>query len=203
MLVRSHPDIPPQVRRRCRNPRCGELLPVATENPRAAFCCQHCHDGFYRERCRVCERPITRKNSRKQICNSRRCEADSRRHQERFVTRWYIPSGVSSKPEKSSTISRAKSAPKIDLRWLDDLFARHRRERAEAIRERNKRCPVSAPLIGPHDPPVNLCGGYKFPNAPEIDLNSPAAAPSPIVPPDSDFLAIPPFLRRALPEKAQ
>jgi hypothetical protein len=34
-------------------------------------------------------------------------------------------------------------------------------------------------LIGPHDPPVNILGGYKFPDAPTIDLGATGEAPSP------------------------
>jgi hypothetical protein len=64
-------------------------------------------------------------------------------------------------------------------------------------------------LIGPNDPPVNILGGYKFPNAPAVDLSSlaesgetdmpmvasdwkPCAPTSPI----TDDLSIPAFLRR-------
>jgi hypothetical protein len=61
--------------------------------------------------------------------------------------------------------------------------------------------PVPAPLIGPHDPPVNIVGGYRFPGALQIDLN-PASIPTPAdpaalfaaaIPAD---LSIPEFLRR-------
>lgn len=35
------PD-PPQIRHRCRNPRCGGKLKTPTDNPRGAFCCEGC-----------------------------------------------------------------------------------------------------------------------------------------------------------------
>jgi hypothetical protein len=63
----------------CRNPYCKGALAAPTSNGRAAFCCQSCHDSFDRSRCRACERPIVRKNSRKELCDSRRCEAEFRR----------------------------------------------------------------------------------------------------------------------------
>jgi hypothetical protein len=77
-----------------------------------------------------------------------------------------------------------------------ELVARHARERAAAIADRDRRLPP--PLIGPHDPPVNLVGGYKFPAVPEIDPGPPAYPTSRIgsaheIPAD---LSIPDFLRR-------
>jgi hypothetical protein len=61
-------------------------------------------------------------------------------------------------------------------------------------------------LIGPHDAPVNVVGGYKFPDAPKIDLcptetgsNDPKARAR-IVTIPSD-LSIPDFLRRPRPPK--
>jgi hypothetical protein len=60
-------------------------------------------------------------------------------------------------------------------------------------------------LIGPTDQPVNVLGGYKFPNAPAVDL-SPLAEPATVVAsqwkpcaplsPITDDLSIPTFLRR-------
>jgi hypothetical protein len=40
-------------------------------------------------------------------------------------------------------------------------------------------------LIGPNEPPVNVLGGYRFPNTPAVDLS-----------PLTDDLSIPPHLRR-------
>jgi hypothetical protein len=63
-------------------------------------------------------------------------------------------------------------------------------------------------LIGPHDAPVNVVGGYKFPDAPKIDLwlvetgsNDPKArALIATIPSDC---SIPDFLRRPLPPKSE
>jgi len=64
-------------------------------------------------------------------------------------------------------------------------------------------------LIGPNDPPVNILGGYKFPNAPAVDLNpiSPKPEKQKFTPEQQkrldelraqipDDLSIPAFLRR-------
>jgi hypothetical protein len=63
----------------CRNPRCRSRLPEPVDNPRRAFCCRGCFDGFYRSRCRVCEAPIRQKNGQPKTCISRKCKADFRR----------------------------------------------------------------------------------------------------------------------------
>jgi hypothetical protein len=53
-------------------------------------------------------------------------------------------------------------------------------------------------LIQPHHPPVNIVGGYRFPDAPAIDL-SPASLKS-VAPVEitGDGLDIPGFLRRTV-----
>jgi hypothetical protein len=82
-----------------------------------------------------------------------------------------------------------------------ETAAYYARSRKTAIAERDRQ-PVSAPLIGPRDPPANLVGGYRFPNAPEIDLSpiGPAPVKSAPIHVVGDPLAIPDFLRRAMPE---
>jgi hypothetical protein len=62
-------------------------------------------------------------------------------------------------------------------------------------------------LIGPHDAPVNVVGGYKFPDAPKIDLcpvetgsNDPKVCAGATIP--SDY-SIPDFLGRPLPPKSE
>lgn len=86
-------DDPP--RQRCRNPRCRGKLKLPTYRPLDAFCCRGCFDQFYRSRCRVCERPITRKTERRQLCGSRKCQSEFRAHRERFSsTRYSNPTFV-------------------------------------------------------------------------------------------------------------
>jgi hypothetical protein len=54
-------------------------------------------------------------------------------------------------------------------------------------------------LIGRTDPPINLLGGYKFPNAPDVELTAPPAAARAGVADSShtapDDLSIPNFLK--------
>jgi hypothetical protein len=225
LISTAHPLQPqPQfassaVKKLCRH--CGEPLIKAKPNPRDRFCCGKCEESFYRTNCRVCERPIVgAKNSRRQLCGRHRCRLEFRRHQGRFYRSGYPYSGVSPKRDKTSTKSTAFLAENGGGTWaqiagptltesafraatvpLDpELVARHARDRKAAITERNQRSP--APLIGPHDPPANIVGGFRFPGAPEIDL-SPAAAisgwltlPISAIPIPAD-LSIPEFLRRA------
>jgi len=74
-----------------------------------------------------------------------------------------------SKPEKSSTKSTLKT-------WIksDPGFAIGHAYDREVLRENfrtNAKFWNAAALIGPNDPPVNILGGFKFPNAPVVDLN--------------------------------
>jgi hypothetical protein len=211
----------PNPARRCRH--CGEALAKATRNPRERFCCDKCETLFYRVHCRVCERPIVgAKNSRRQLCGRRRCKLEFRRHQERFFRSRYPSGGVSPKREERPTISKAflpvfegstftrvagrelsESAFRAATLPLDpELVARHARDRKAVIAERDQRAPTV--LIGPHDPPVNVVGGFKFPDAPEIYFKSVTAIPvseKPVLTATADLaipenLSIPGFLRR-------
>jgi hypothetical protein len=71
----------------CRNPRCRSRLPEPVENEHRAFCALGCFEGFYRSRCRVCERDIStnpltgerrRASARRQTCG-RKCKAEHRK----------------------------------------------------------------------------------------------------------------------------
>jgi hypothetical protein len=48
----------------CRNLRCRSRLPEPVENERRAFCTRGCHESFYRNRCRVCERDLRKTGKR-------------------------------------------------------------------------------------------------------------------------------------------
>ena len=64
-----------ELRHYCRNPRCRMKLPQPITNPREAFCCRGCYQGFYRFRCLICEEPMERKSERKQICGKVKCNS--------------------------------------------------------------------------------------------------------------------------------
>ena len=74
-----------------------------------------------------------------------------------------------SKPEKSSTKSTSKTTIKSDRGFA--IGADYDREVLRANFRANAAFWNDAALIGPTDPPVNILGGYKFPNAPVVDLN--------------------------------
>ena len=54
-------DFANNLRHPCRNPKCRCKLPSAVSNPREAFCCRGCYTVFYRHRCLICERQMTRR----------------------------------------------------------------------------------------------------------------------------------------------
>ena len=77
-------------------------------------------------------------------------------------------------------------------------------ERNKAMLRAHFRKKAAECLIQPHHPPVNVLGGYKFPNAPVVNLTPVEPAPmpttNPLYPkPGTDPLEIPDFLRRPLP----
>ena len=154
---------------RCRNPRCKAWLKEPAENPRNAFCCASCEAGFYRTHCRVCEKELTKQNSRRELCGRRQCRNRFRSFRSQFFSVWYPSAIGASKPEKSSTKSTLKT-------WIksDPGFAIGHAYDREVLRENfrtNAKFWNAAALIGPNDPPVNILGGFKFPNAPVVDLN--------------------------------
>jgi hypothetical protein len=183
----ASPRVVPQ--KRCRH--CQETLAKAANNARNRFCCSKCESSFYRVHCRVCERPIEAKNARRQLCGRRKCKAEFRRHQERFFGSRYRHMALSPKRDKTLAKSKGFLPENGGRSWtqragpivsesafhcatlpLDpELVAHYARARKAAIAERDRRHPVPAPLIGPHDPPINVVGGYLFPNAPKIDLS--------------------------------
>ena len=163
---------PNPVRQRCRNPRCKARLKEPAENPRDAFCCAGCEAGFYRTHCRVCEKELgdAKRNSRRELCGKRKCtnEFRSDRKRAQLFSRYY-PLAATSKPGKSSTKSTLITGTKADLGFA--IGADYDREVLRANFRANAAFWNDAALIGPTDPPVNILGGYKFPNAPVVDLN--------------------------------
>jgi hypothetical protein len=189
----------PPVRHRCRNPRCGAKLRLPVTNPRDAFCAAGCFTAFYRRRCLVCERAIIRGTERQRLCGRQKCKGEFRRHKERFFPTRYPPSGLSPNasrnPIKSALKTRSKAGrgfvqtagPELSpiafglatLPLDPELVARLERAHRNYFehRRRAKRLAARKAQIKRHHPPVNLLGGYRFPDAPEIDL-SPLPEPS-------------------------
>jgi hypothetical protein len=183
---------PNPVRHRCRNPRCKVQLKEPVANPRDAFCCVGCEAGFYRTHCRVCEKALgeTKRNWRRELCGRRQCRNQFRSFRNGLFSVWYPSAIGASKPEKSSTKSTLKTGIKSDqalrLSSCTDApeevvsalaavgFAIGGAYDREVLRKNfkdNAKFWNAAALIGPNDPPVNILGGYKFPNAPVVDLS--------------------------------
>jgi hypothetical protein len=74
------------VRRRCRNPRCGGKLKRETNNARNAFCSRGCWEGYYKNRCVVCERALPPGPANRQICRRRQCRQELRKYPSRYLT---------------------------------------------------------------------------------------------------------------------
>jgi hypothetical protein len=193
----------------CRHRKCRTKLKKPVSNPREAFCSRGCHTSFYLNRCLVCEEPLQRRNKTQKVCRKSRCrnawrgEAGSGR---------YSPStGVGSASKTPNSIG-LKWAPRQDRAWHQvaglELSASQLHcgliGANKAVAENHQknrpywRKHKSGALIQPHHPPVNILGGYKFPNAPDVKLREerkPSLSRTALPKPDAS-LNIPDFLKR-------
>jgi hypothetical protein len=89
----------------------------------------------------------------------------------------------------------------VEGRRYEQLEARNRAALREHFRKQAAKC-----LIQPHHSPVNILGGYRFPNAPAVDLSPLPSIDDRPIPSDwkpcapsvlvADDLSIPDFLKR-------
>ena len=86
-MLYNHPADPPQLRHRCRNPRCGGLLKNPTDDRRAAFCCEHCERAHFATRCIVCEAAIAKASRRRTVCWRSKCRHALQRHPGKYRLR--------------------------------------------------------------------------------------------------------------------
>jgi len=162
-----------KLRHYCRNPRCRSKLKQPVENPRRAFCTRGCHSSFYHSRCLVCERPFARRTSRQEICKKGTCRSA-------FRGRRIVAGALSDAAFRCATIP-----------LNPELVARLTRQHKQYYRAAAKG------QVGPTDTPVNILGGFKFTNAPEIELGHQLSNVGQLVASPADAsLDIPPFLRR-------
>jgi hypothetical protein len=179
MLYRKSPD-PPQVRTRCRNPRCGETLKIPAANPRDAFCSARCETAYFAVRCRVCTNLFTPKTRRRTVCARDKCRYAFKRHPEQFSLRCerasYPSSPIAHNAQESSTNSRPKTATESGRGWrvvagpaadLHPINLRPHSADSAAMRT-GRPGPI---LFTRTTPPLNIIGGFKFPGAPMIDLS--------------------------------
>jgi hypothetical protein len=94
------------LRHYCRDPRCRMKLKAPVENPREAFCCRGCHQGFYRKHCLICEAEMVRKAENQLICGKRRCRNAL---QERQNLGRYLAPPDTADPPKSAHSTGLKS----------------------------------------------------------------------------------------------
>jgi hypothetical protein len=200
----------------CRNPKCRSKLPEPTSISRNAFCTRGCYVGFYRTRCVVCEEKFERTNEREKVCGRRKCQAAFRRDRPHFLGFRY--GGASDVVEASRSAHftglkrplipgrpwRIIAGPELSLRSfqaatipLDSATA----SRIDRVNRGYWAESAKTALIQPHHPPINVLGGYRFPDAPQIDLRlaepkEPAKALSTLTARIPDDLTIPDFLRR-------
>jgi hypothetical protein len=87
-------------------------LKVPVENFHKAFCTPGCHASFYLKRCLICERPIIKKSSKRELCDKSKCRSALQSNQYRFR---YPHSGQalirSRKPHKMGTETGTQKRP--------------------------------------------------------------------------------------------
>lgn len=174
MLHNPNFKLPQQDRTRCRNPRCTDRLKLPASNPRDAFCRPTCEAAFYRSRCRVCEQLFTRKTARRIVCFREKCRSQFKRHPEDFFGPRYPYGPVAHNAEKPSTKSKLKTAEKSGRGWRiiagpTDLHPSNLRAHSADVAAMRTGRPGPV-MFTRNTPPLNVIGGFKFQDAPVIDL---------------------------------
>ena len=170
-----------ETRHYCRNPRCRSKLAAPVENIRLAFCTRTCHSVFYRQRCMACEQPMERKNVSQRLCGRRKCRAEFEALKQHAILGryWDSPEGKADarKPINTGTFSPVSSGPRWRQLAGPAMTAEQLRlatvGAADVLRSNrtaNRRLRNPTTLIGPGDAPLNLIGGYRFPNAKAVEV---------------------------------
>jgi hypothetical protein len=178
-----------ELRHHCR--RCRLKLKEPVENPRSAFCCRGCYRQFFAKRCLVCEEEIERTAGHQKLCGSVAC-----RREYRAIVAHRIEGKFGAKPKGASDGASPSANPiEIGVCGLEKADRPRRvvagtlsdtelhlnalpvdRVTAARINRLNREYSRrdSTTLIKRHHPPVNIVGGYRFPDAPNIDVSSTA-----------------------------
>ncbi len=196
-------------------------LKPPVENEHHAFCTPGCYSQFYLKSCIVCENSLPAgSTARRLICKRAKCKSALRATPNRYKWPPSYPTSQaalngSESPIKSGLKTAHKGArpwhlvarPELttsqfhcatvpdgpDCEWkggeYERIDARNRALLRDHFRKQAAKCLL-------HNAPVNILGGYRFPDAPAIELKSPApnVAHAHHLP---DDLSIPDFLRRA------
>jgi len=176
----------------CRNSQCGGKLAGPVSNRHHAFCKKGCHEGFYAARCLVCEEPLPPQGrAGRKLCRGSSCKSEY--HRNRLIydfvgsdTGVKLLAKETSNPRALNSAFRCGPAgqkrpavvagPKLSefaLRAaglpLDPRYAeRLRRENVEPLRRHLAELAKKATFLC-ETPPLNVIGGYRFPDAPAID----------------------------------
>ena len=176
-----------ELRHHCR--RCRLKLKEPVENPRSAFCCRGCYKQFFAKRCLVCEKKMERTVGHQKLCRSVAC-----RREYRDIVAHGIEGKFGAKPQcKSDGGSPSANPIKIgvhgsektdrllrviagilsdtELRLASVSVDRVTAARIDRLNRGYARAD-STTLIKRHHPPVNIVGGYRFPDAPSVDVGS-------------------------------
>lgn len=162
----------------CRNPKCRSKLPEPVEGARRAFCTKGCFTSYYRSRCLVCEQPFKRKRENQYVCSRPACKPAFRGNRTQFDPFGHLDTKLtpvvletSIKPGIKNGTWRTVAGKLTPAQFHCATVGGE--EAVEAINRTNlrhwreynaKREQVC--LIKRHHPPVNILGGYKFPDAP-------------------------------------
>ena len=199
-----------ELRHFCRNTKCRSKLKRPVSNKREAFCARGCHTSFYLNRCLSCEGPIQRRNKTQRVCRKSQCRSAWRA---RAGFGRYSPATSVSLASKTPNFIGSKWPPKPDRAWRQVAGPKLTTSQlkcalvgaTEAIAEAHQknrpywRKPFPKALIQSHHPPVNILGGYKFPDAPDVKLREekePGFALTASSTKSDDNLDIPDFLKR-------
>ena len=178
-MLYNHPADPPQLRHRCRNPRCGGLLKNPTDDRRAAFCCEPCERAHFATHCIVCEAAIAKVSRRRAVCWRSKCRHALQRHPEKYRLRvgQNAAKTVSATPTAGLGHNAQENLAKSKLNTVTKSGRGYRIIAGPAVDPINFGNWPNLPkprrvLIGRTTPPVNVIGGYRFPDAPKVDLSS-------------------------------
>jgi len=174
-------------RTRCR--RCAAKLAEPQSNPRSAFCCRGCHRNFYEAHCIACERE--HKGTR--LCGRPKCKAEYAALKRHGMLGKFVPGSAPKTgfwPRVLSDDSLASetpisvglpAAPKPDRGYrivagaLSEADLHLATAGAAAVIKQSERTNRALRNEAPgakfkrSHAPLNIIGGYKFANAPEVD----------------------------------
>jgi hypothetical protein len=159
---------------------------------------------------------MERKRESQQLCGRRKCKNHFAALKAHFSLGRYHPSSsaldASGNPIKTGIFFPLKSdrgwrlvaGPPVDMR-LATIGAADAVKQADKVNRRHWSEAGAEALIQRHHAPVNVIGGFKFPEAPQIEIapignvSASLSIPAPVII-DGDGLDIPDFLKR--PPKA-